>query len=268
MDIDLSSIIRNEIFKSIHLITDAKLRTADFTSFLNSTISYIDPIDPYHYKVRYQGNDIDVYSVGGQTYGLGENVIVLYSNLDFNQKKFILASSVKAGSSSTVLKSQIYYGSFYSSLNQTIAIINTEYKYTFNSINKNYGVLLGNGITTGPTGSTSVITFPNAGVYNLQYNIQLQNANNSGEQRAYIWVKKNNVNLTSSLAVVDLPKAKTAVLPFGAFRNFSIITEINAGDYLEIAYAYDSTQVSIWSLVAGTTWPGSPSVYVNAHLVK
>ena len=268
MDIDFKSMVENEIFKSIHLITDAKLRTANFTSFLSGIISYIDATDPYHYKVRYQGNDIDVYAIGGQTYNLNESVLVLYSNSDFNQKKFILASSAKAGSSSTVLKSQIYYGSFYSSLDQDISIINTEYKYTFNSINRNYGVLLGNGITTGPTGSTSVITFPNTGVYNLQYNIQLQNKNNNDNQRAVIWVKKNNVNLVSSSAYIELPRARSASNPLFAFRNFSILTEISAGDYLEIAYSYDSTQVSVWATTAGTTWPASPSVYVNAHLVK
>jgi len=267
MNGDLTSVIRDEIFKSIHLITDSKLRTANFTSFLTSTISYVDASDPFHYKVKYQGNDIDVYSAGGQIYNLGDTVVILYSNSNFNQKKFILDSTP----SSTVLKSQIYYGSFYSSLDQTISVINTEYKYTFNSINRNYGILLGNGITTGPTGSTSVMTFPNAGVYNLQYNIQLQNTDSSGagaEHRAYIWVKKNNINLTTSLAVIDLPKARASGDSFKAFRNFSIITEVSAGDYLEIAYAYDSTLVSVWATTAGTTWPSSPSVYVNAHLVK
>jgi hypothetical protein len=94
---DLSKIIRDEIFKSIHLITDAKLREADFSSYLISAISYVDSSDPYHYKIRYQGNDIDVYSIGGQRYKLNDSVIVLYSNADFNKKKIILSSSSLIG---------------------------------------------------------------------------------------------------------------------------------------------------------------------------
>lgn len=100
MDIESSQIIRNEIFKSIHLIADAKLRATDYSSYLISAISYIDASDPYHYKVKYQGNDIDVYSIGGQIYKLNDSVIVLYSNLDFSKKKIILSSSTNTGSSS------------------------------------------------------------------------------------------------------------------------------------------------------------------------
>ena len=268
MNGDLTSVIRDEIFKSIHLITDSKLRTANFTSFLTSIISYVDANDPFHYKVKYQGKDIDVYSVGGQTYNLGDNVIILYSNLNFNQTKFILASSARTNDSSTLLKSQIYYASYQSGVTQTAAAVNTAYAYTFDTVDRQYGIRLGR---TPTSGTTSIIYFPNGGLYDFQVSLQLYNSGN-GDETAIVWLKKGVVsgsttaNISNSSVYFDLHSQGSG--KFKGYRTLNYLIDVNPDDVYEIAYAYSATSVQIISQAAGTTWPASSSILCNVNLIK
>ena len=52
----------------------------------------------------------------------------------------------------------------------------------------------------------SKITVANAGIYNLQFSVQLQNLDNA-PQDVFIWLKQNGTDITGSTGLVGVPEA-------------------------------------------------------------
>jgi hypothetical protein len=105
--------------------------------------------------------------------------------------------------------------------------------------------------------SNSKITVEYAGVYNLQFSVQLQNLDNA-PQDVFIWLKQNNADITGSTGLVGLPARKSAGVPFHDIKGWNYFLNMNAGDHVQIYWSTTNADVTIQTYPASGT-PTKPS---------
>jgi hypothetical protein len=105
--------------------------------------------------------------------------------------------------------------------------------------------------------SNSKITVEYAGVYNLQFSVQLQNLDNA-PQDVFIWLKQNNADITGSTGLVGLPARKSAGVPFHDIKGWNYFLNMNAGDHVQIYWSTTNVDVTIQTYPASGT-PTKPS---------
>jgi hypothetical protein len=148
------------------------------------------------------------------------------------------------------------YGQFYSTATQTVALPNTEYRFTFNNSDAmNSNVILGTG------GNNSRIIINQIGIYNIQFSAQIdKNPVGSSTSSATIWFKKNGTAVPATAGFSTLDDRMQTVLSWNILANVA-----NVGDYYEIAYAATHTYVSFPAIPANATFgaPATPSIIVT-----
>ena len=152
------------------------------------------------------------------------------------------------------------YGQFWSNVTQTVALPQTEYRFTFNNSDLTSNVTLGTGA------SNSRIIINKTGIYNIQFSAQIDKAPvGSSTSSAYIWFKKNGTAVPDSSGFSTLDNAVQDVLSWNILANVT-----TAGDYYEIAYAATHTYVSFPTIPGNVTigYPASPSIIVTVTPVK
>jgi len=151
-----------------------------------------------------------------------------------------------------------YYGSFYDTTSQTLASTTTEYVIGINTTLEYNGVTIVGG---------SKITFANAGVYNIQFSIQLASSDTSIHD-ASIWLRKNGVDVPYSTGMVSVPNRHGGI-DGKIISAWNYVMTIAAGDYIEFWWQAESTNVYIAAVPAGTTptTPITPSIIVTAQQV-
>lgn len=154
-----------------------------------------------------------------------------------------------------------FYGTFFDNTNQTAANTTTAYPVTFNTPNGANGVLLKN---------NSQITFPYAGVYNIQFSIQFINTDNNSNNplEVNVWFRQNGSDIAESNSQF------TVVNKHGAYNGaiiaaLNLVVVVNANDYIQLMWQTENTSISIQTLPAGTTptTPVTPSVILTATQV-
>ena len=115
----------------------------------------------------------------------------------------------------------------------------------------------------------SKITVANAGVYNLQFSVQLQNLDNA-PQDVFIWLKQNGTDITGSTGLVGMPARKSAGVPFHDIKGWNYFLNMNAGDYVQIYWSTTNVDVTIQTYPAsGTpTKPSTASVVATLSFVS
>jgi hypothetical protein len=149
-----------------------------------------------------------------------------------------------------------YWGSFWDTTNQTAASTTVAYLITLNSTDAD-----SNGVSIV---SSSRITFAYAGAYNLQFSAQFVNTD-SQIHNAQVWLRHNGTDVTDSMGTVAIQQKHGGVDGVNIV-SWNYVLKLSAGDYLQLVWSVDSTQVSLQTLPAGTspTHPESPSVIVTA----
>jgi hypothetical protein len=148
------------------------------------------------------------------------------------------------------------YGQFWSNVSQTVASVNTEYRFTFNNsdaINSN--------VTLGTGGNNSRIIINQTGIYNIQFSAQVDKALGGGTTAsATIWFKKNGTAIPDSAGFVTLDQNLQVVQSWNILANVT-----TPGDYYEIAYAASATVFSFPTIPANVVSgaPASPSIIVT-----
>jgi hypothetical protein len=149
------------------------------------------------------------------------------------------------------------YGSFYSTTTFTPAAINTAYALTFNNTYKRIdGSDLTYGVYVGPV--TSQIFVDNTATYNFQFSAQLKETG-GGTKQVYIWPRINGVDVADSATNVTLANGLNAA----AVAAWNFVLNLQAGDYFELIYSADSTNVSIPYVAASSPVPAIPSVILT-----
>jgi hypothetical protein len=151
------------------------------------------------------------------------------------------------------------YGAFQDSTDQTAASTTVAYPMTFDTTDFSNGVYLSD---------SSRLNARNAGIYNVQFSVQLQNTDNA-QHTVDIWFRKNGTNITASNSMFTVPARKSASIYGHLIAAINYFVELAANDYVEIVWRTESTLVSIEQLPTQTspTRPATPSVIATVQYV-
>ena len=155
-----------------------------------------------------------------------------------------------------------FYGAFQDDTTQTITSTTTAYAMKLGTTD------FSNGVTVVTNGSELTrITFAHAGLYNLQWSGQFVNAN-AAIQDAAVWLRKNGTDIPGSAGKVSVPN-KHGSVDGSIISAWNYFISVTAGQYIELMWHADSTDVSLGYLPAGTTptTPTTASVIVTVQQV-
>ena len=151
------------------------------------------------------------------------------------------------------------YGSFYSSSDQT-ATANTAVAMATESTADASGISIGdNG-----SGKKTRITFTNVGTYNIQFSAQFYYSGGGGQgQTVTIWFALNGSNIADSATKLIVPSNA----PF-AVASWNFIESVTAGQYMEIYWLTDNSNITLEHIDATATVPAVPSVIITAQQIR
>lgn len=149
---------------------------------------------------------------------------------------------------------QEYYGSFYSTQDQTNAGATSVNKMTYNTTDFSNGVSIV---------SSSRITIANAGVYNIQFSAQVFKTS-GGTSKIDIWLCKNGSNVANSNTEMEVSGNS-----HGSVAAWNFFVNAAAGDYYELCWSSADTTMILDYQAAGTspTRPAIPSVILTVNKV-
>lgn len=151
-----------------------------------------------------------------------------------------------------------YYGSFYSSLDQTDGTT-PHLMFCENTADAD-GVTM----ELGDEATKSQITFAHTGTYNIQFSAQLHNTGGGGSGNTVnIWFRLNGSDITNSDTKVTVPSNAPYVV---AAWNF--IVSVAAGDYVEIVWYTDNSNIILEQENGTALHPAIPSVIITAQQIR
>jgi hypothetical protein len=117
------------------------------------------------------------------------------------------------------------------------------------------------------SGNPTRITFANDGIYNVSFNLQLDNSDSS-DHSLRIWQRKNGNDIAATASVVSVPKVAD-----GGTTIFELNTlfSATAGDYLQVIFAVSNVAVTLRhdaALAAPYVAPAVPSAIFIATQVQ
>jgi hypothetical protein len=117
--------------------------------------------------------------------------------------------------------------------------------------------------------NSSRINVKNAGVYNIQFSIQLNNTTNDS-QDADVWFRKNGTDIANSNSRFGLATRKSSGDPYHMIGSLNFFVELAANDYVQLMWRVSNTGVTIEQYPAGTspTRPAVPSVILTVNYVN
>ena len=110
-------------------------------------------------------------------------------------------------------------------------------------------------------GSTSRLIPGAAGIYNLQFSVQVDNVDNANDHDAYIWLRKNGTDVVGSMGRTTVPKNNAGSLQIIAWNY--IVSSANTTDYWEIAYAVSDTDVTFPAFAATAFGPSTACIITS-----
>ena len=111
--------------------------------------------------------------------------------------------------------------------------------------------------------SNSQITVSNQGVYNIQFSAQVDRISGTGNDTINIWFKKNGVNIDDSNSIITVSGAAAAK----DIPAWNYMLQLNAGDYIEIFWYSNDTNMRLITFNASGSIPAVPSVIVTVQQV-
>ena len=152
------------------------------------------------------------------------------------------------------------YGAFQDSTTQTAANNTTAYPITFNTTDFSNGVTMVSG---------SRFTVEHAGMYNLQFSIQLENLTTAIES-IDIWFRQNGTDIPASNSRFGISARKGAGNPSHLIAGLNYFVEMQADDYVELVWCTTDVLAKIVAYAAGTspTRPSVPSVIATMTYVS
>ena len=152
------------------------------------------------------------------------------------------------------IEQQQYYAVILKTTSQTPTVINTENLLTFDSIQ------IGNGVAIGTPASR--ITVPQSGLYQFDAPLQLTSGSASAKN-VWIWFKKNGVAIPNSarLTTTDINNGYIAI-------TLAQTVSLTATDYVEIAFAADSVNVTVSTVAATAFAPAAPAILLSVTQVQ
>lgn len=151
------------------------------------------------------------------------------------------------------------YGCFSNNTDQTAPSAGTTAVVVFDTTEESNGVYLSN---------TTRINVRNAGIYNFQYSLQLQNSTNDG-QYADIWFRVNGTDVVRSGSRFGMPARKSTGDPSHLIGSMNFFIDLAANDYVELAGAVSDVGVTLEHFPAdtGIPRPSIPAAIITAQFI-
>lgn len=151
------------------------------------------------------------------------------------------------------------YGSFSYNADLSATTVNVPAVVSWDTEEFSNGVYLSN---------TNRINVRNAGVYNVQFSLQLANYANS-QEFVDIWFRVNGSDLARSGSRFDLQARKNETTPTHIVGTVNIFAQMNANDYIQIAGAVSSLDVKLEHYNADGTVPrpAIPSAILTVNYI-
>lgn len=146
------------------------------------------------------------------------------------------------------------YGSFSSTATQTLAATNTATAITVNT------TALSNGVSVGSPASRLVVS--QSGFYQIEASLQLTSSSSSAKN-VFFWLRKNGSNVANTTNAIT-NNINGGYVSQSLFRNISL----QAGDYVELYWAADSTDISLSALAASAFAPAAPSAIITVTQIQ
>jgi hypothetical protein len=115
----------------------------------------------------------------------------------------------------------------------------------------------------------SKMTVAKAGIYNLQFSVQIENFDNA-PQDMYIWLRQNGTDIVGSTGVVGSVARKSAIDPAHDIKGWNYFLSMNANDNVQIYWSPTIATLTIPTYAAsGTpTKPSTASVVATLSFVS
>jgi hypothetical protein len=152
------------------------------------------------------------------------------------------------------------YGAFQDGTDQTAANTTTAYAITFDTTDFNNGVTLSN---------SSRLNVSQAGIYNIQFSVQLVNTTNASVD-IDIWFRKNGTNIDKSNSRFGLAPRKSLGDPFHLIGAMNLFASLDTNDYVQLMWRTSDVGAYIEHYAASSTptRPSIPSVIVTVTFVS
>jgi len=152
-----------------------------------------------------------------------------------------------------------YYGSFYSSTDQSDGVNTPTLMYAENTADAD-----GISMELGDSGKKSRMTFAHAGTYNIQFSAQLHNLGGGGSGNTFnIWFRLDGANIANSDTKMTAPSNAPYVV-----ASWNFIVSVAAGQYVEMVFSTDNANIIIEHEPATAISPAIPSVILTAVQVR
>lgn len=144
---------------------------------------------------------------------------------------------------------------YYSTTDQTAAVINTAYAISFENTYFENGMSI-NG------GSSTQITVERPGIYNFQFSGQLFSSS-SNAKTAQIWIRRDGTNIGYSA------HAYTDTTNNGYLEvNWNFNIDLDADGYVEIMWATTDTGLRFDAVAPSAPYPGIPSAVMAVNFIS
>lgn len=153
------------------------------------------------------------------------------------------------------IEQQLYYGEFSKTADASPAAINTAYAITFDTTEISNGIHIDGTVT-------SRIVADNSGLYSFKPSFQLSSGSASVKS-VWLWFRKNGSDAANSSRIVTIQGAGTYAT-FSRSEFFSL----NAGEYIELMWAANDTNVTLDTVAATAFAPAAPSVELSVEQVQ
>ena len=183
------------------------------------------------------------------------NVLRLY----FNRLDDFIARLNAGGGAIDGSGLRLPYGAFSSYTSQSTTA-NTATLLTLSNTDFSNGVSLATG---------SKMTVATAGIYNLQFSVQIQNFDNA-PQDMYIWLKQNGTDIVGSTGIVGSVARKSAIDPAHDIKGWNYFLSMAANDYVQIYWSPTIATLAIPTYAASgsPTKPSTASVVATLSFVS
>jgi len=181
--------------------------------------------------------------------------------MDQNSNELLLFFNRLVNSLNTLLSTEdggkfLYMprGLFYSTTDQSATVVNTGYPVEFEN------TYIGNGVSIAGADNTQ-ITVTADGVYNFQVTLQTDHVGGS-DSTITTWINKNG----TAQPYGGQQQTVKGNSVHAVYWNFSI--DLLAGQYIEMYWATDDTNLSLDTQTAASPHPGIPSTIVAVSFVS
>ena len=141
------------------------------------------------------------------------------------------------------------YGTFDSTLSQTVSAVNTATPITLTN------TLVANGVVRGTP--TSRLVVRESGFYQMDLSLQLSSTSSSAKT-AFVWIRKNGVDVPNTTRAVT-STINNGQVPLAVTHTVSL----NAGDYVEAYWASTNTALALGAVTGLAFAPDTPSVLIS-----